>query len=98
MTITKIKRIASTNRFHVYADEQWCGIFLDEILALYHFKTGMEIDEDEFKEIKLENDEKVSFDMAASYLEKYVVSEKGLKDYLKKKLVKSSKFLLNPIV
>ena len=85
MTITKIKRIASTNRFHVYADEQWYGIFLDEILALYHFKTGMEIDEDEFKEIKLENDEKVSFDMAASYLEKYVVSEKGLKDYLKKK-------------
>ena len=85
MIITKIKRIASTNRFHVYADDEWCGIFLDEVLALYHFKTGMEIDEDEFKEIKLENDEKVSFDMAASYLEKYVVSEKGLKDYLKKK-------------
>ena len=85
MTITKIKRIGSTNRFHVYVDEKWSGIFLDEILAFYHFKTDMEIDEDEFKTIKSENDEKVAFDMAVSYLEKYVVSEKGLKDYLKKK-------------
>ncbi len=85
MIITKIKRIASTNRFHLYVDEVWNGIFLDEILARYGFKTGQEIDEEEFKEIKSENDEKVSFDMAVSYLEKYVVSEKGLKDYLKKK-------------
>lgn len=85
MTITKIKRIGNTNRFHVYVDEKWSGIFLDEILAFYHFKTDMEIDEDEFKTIKSENDEKVAFDMAVSYLEKYVVSEKGLKGYLKKK-------------
>lgn len=85
MTITKIKRIGNTSRFHVYVDDDWSGIFLDEILAFYHFKTDMEIDEDEFKKIKEENDQKVSFDMAVSYLEKYVVSEKGLKDYLKKK-------------
>lgn len=85
MTITKIKQIGSTNRFHVYVDEKWSGIFLDEILAFYHFKTDMEIDEDEFKTIKSENDEKVAFDMAVFYLEKYVVSEKGLKAYLKKK-------------
>lgn len=85
MTITKIKRIASTCRFNVYVDGKYCGVFLDEILATYKLKTDQEIDEDEFKKIKEENDEKVSFDMAASYLEKYVVSEKGLKDYLKKK-------------
>lgn len=85
MTITQIKRIGSTNRFHLYVDGSWNGIFLDEILAFYHLKTGMDIDEDEFREIKLENDQKVAFDMAVSYLEKYVVSEKGLKDYLKKK-------------
>lgn len=85
MIITKIKRIGSTNRFHIYIDEQWAGIFLDEILAMYHFKTGMEIDEEQFKVIKEENDEKVAFDMAVGYLEKYVVSEKGVSDYLKKK-------------
>ena len=85
MTITKIKRIGATNRFHVYADEKWAGVFLDEILARYEFKTGAEIDDATFKKIKAENDERVAFDMAVYYLEKYVVSEKGLKDYLKKK-------------
>ncbi len=85
MTITKIKRIGSTNRFHVYADEAWAGIFLDEMLVKHQIKTGADFDEAEFAEIKRENDERVAFDMAVSYLEKYVVSEKGLKDYLKKK-------------
>ena len=85
MIISKIKRIGATNRFHVYIDEQWAGVFLDEILAKYAFKTDGEIDEEEFKVIKAENDERVSFDMAVGYLERYVVSEKGLKDYLKKK-------------
>ena len=54
MIITKIKRIASTNRYHLYADEQWQGIFLDEILAIYKLKTDQEIDEDEFAKIKKE--------------------------------------------
>ncbi len=85
MVITKIKRIGSTNRFNVYVDEQYCGIFLDEILATYKLKTDMEVDEIQFKEIKQENDERVAFDLAVSYLEKYNVSEKGLKDYLKRK-------------
>ena len=85
MTITKIKRIGSTNRFHVYADEAWAGIFLDEMLVKHQIKTDADFDEAEFAEIKRENDERVAFDMAVSYLEKYVVSEKGLKDYLKKK-------------
>lgn len=85
MIITKIKRIGSTNRFHIYVNEEYCGIFLDEILVRYKIKTQMVIDEDEFKEIKFENDQRVAFDMAVDYVEKYVVSEKGIKDYLKKK-------------
>ena len=85
MTITKIKRIANTNRFHIYVDDKWNGIFLDEILAVYGLKTGQELDDEEFAKIKSENDRKVAFDMATSYIEKYVVSEKGIKDYLKKK-------------
>ena len=85
MKITKIKRIASTSRYHVYTDEKYCGIFLDEILARYNLKTDVEYDEDNLKKIKAENDEKVSFDMAVGYIEKYRVSEKGIKDYLKKK-------------
>ena len=85
MIITKIKRISTTNRFHLYIDEKWSGIFLDETLAFYKLKTGQEIDEEDFKKIKLENDQKVAFDMAISYLEKYSVTRKGVSDYLKKK-------------
>lgn len=85
MIITKIKRIGATSRFNLYVDEEYCGVFIDEILATYKLKTDMEIDEADFKQIKEENDKGVAFDMAASYVEKYNVSEKGLKDYLKRK-------------
>lgn len=84
-TITKIKQIGRTNRYHVYVDEKWAGIFIDVTLATYKMKTGGQFDEEEFDRIKAENDASVSFDMATSYMEKYVVSEKGIKDYLKKK-------------
>ncbi|MBR1890723.1 MAG: RecX family transcriptional regulator [Clostridia bacterium] len=85
MIITKIKQIARTNRYHIYLDDQWFGIFMDETLAMNKLKTGQEIDKDEIEQIKRENDKKLSFDMAVSYMEKYVVSSKGIKDYLKKK-------------
>lgn len=85
MTITKIKRIGNTSRFHVYADEQFAGIFLDEILVTYKFAVGKDFDNKEFQKIKAENDVRVCFDMAASYVEKYNTSQKGIKDYLKKK-------------
>lgn len=90
MIVTKIKRIAGTSRFNVYVDEKWSGIFLDEVLARYKIATNQEWDEDEFKQIKEENDRKVAFDLAASYMEKYVVSEKGIRDYLKKKAFSGS--------
>lgn len=87
MIITQIKRIGNSTKFNLYVDENWAGVFADEILARYHLKTDQEIDEEAFAEIKKENDEKVAFDMAVGYLEKYVVSEKGIRDYLKKKNV-----------
>lgn len=85
MTITKIKQIAKTNRYHVYVDDKWYGIFLDETLAICKIKTGDDFDNTTLDKIKLENDKKLSFDMAVSYMEKYMVTEKGVKDYLRKK-------------
>lgn len=85
MTISQIKRIGNSNRFHVYADDTWAGVFLDETIVKHQIAKGREFDEKEFAKIKAENDSKVAFDMAVGYVEKYVVSEKGLKDYLKKK-------------
>ena len=85
MIITKIKQIAKTNRYHIYADDKWFGIFLDETLAFHKIKTGDDFEESVLEKIKFENDKKLSFDMAVSYMEKYIVTEKGVKDYLRKK-------------
>lgn len=85
MIITKIKQIGKTNRYHVYVDEEWFGIFLDETLAMQHLRTNQEIEDEKMLEIKKENDERISFALATSYMEKYVTSEKGIRDYLKKK-------------
>ena len=85
MVITEIKKTKNAMRYHLYVDDTFFGIFLDEILAKYKLKTEQEIEKEELDEIKKENDEKLAFDMALSYLEKYNVSTKGLKDYLKKK-------------
>lgn len=85
MTITEIKKIGNGGKYHVYVDEVYFGIFIDEILAKYQLHTGQEIDKERLYEIKEENDERLSFDMGLGYLEKYMVTEKGLRDYLKKK-------------
>ena len=87
MTITEIKKTKNAMRYHVYVDDRFFGIFLDETLAKTGLKTGQEIDEEELFAIKKENDKKLAFEMALSYLEKYSVSTKGLKDYLKKKQI-----------
>lgn len=87
MTITEIKKTTNSMRYKLYVDDKFIGFFIDEILAKYHLKTGQEIGEDEFKEIKKENDGKLAFDMALGYLEKYNVSGSGLKNYLKRKML-----------
>lgn len=85
MTIEKLKRIGNTNRFHVYGNGGYVGIFLDEILVKYAIKSGAEFEDATFAKIKAENDARVSFDLAAGYLEKYVVSRRGIEQYLRRK-------------
>lgn len=85
MTITEIKKTKNAMRYHLYVDDKFFGIFLDEILAKYALKTGQEIEKEDLEEIKKENDGKLAFLMAISYLEKYNASKKGIVDYLKKK-------------
>lgn len=85
MIITEIKKTKNAMRYHLYVDDKFFGIFLDEILAKYALKTGQEIEKEDLEEIKKENDGKLAFLMSISYLEKYNASKKGIVDYLKKK-------------
>lgn len=84
MRITEIKKSKQGLKYHLYVDGEFFGVFLDEILAKYNIKTGDEVDEN-FYAVKKENDEKLCFLTAVTYLEKYNVSTKGLKDYLFRK-------------
>ena len=90
MQITEIKKSKQNMKYHLYVDDVFFGVFLDEILAKYSLKTGQEIEEEKLYAIKEENDEKLAFLMAVTYLEKYNVSTKGLKDYLYRKGFKKS--------
>ncbi len=90
MKITEIKKSKQNMKYHLYVDDVFFGVFLDEILAKYELKTGQEIESEELYAIKEENDEKLSFLTATTYLEKYNVSTKGLKDYLYRKGFKKS--------
>ena len=85
MIITEIRKTKNAMRYHLYIDDKFYGIFLDETLARYSLKTGQEIDSEFLNSIKEENDGHLAFQMALSYLEKYNVSKKGIKDYLKRK-------------
>lgn len=90
MIITEIKKSKQPMKYHLYVDDVFFGVFLDETLAKYNLKTGQEIDEDLLYGIKEENDEKLAFLTAVSYLERYNVSTKGLKDYLYRKNFKKN--------
>ena len=90
MRITEIKKSKQNMKYHLYVDDVFFGVFLDEILAKYALKTGQEMESEELYAIKEENDEKLSFLTATTYLEKYNVSTKGLKDYLYRKDFKKS--------
>ncbi len=82
MEITEIKKIGKGNRYHLYSDSGYIGIFEAEILAKYKLKTGQDIDKESLEKIKIENGDLASFDRALSYLEKGMKTEKGIRDYL----------------
>lgn len=96
MKITEIKKSKQPMKYHLYVDDVFYGVFLDEILASYSLKTGQEIGEDRLEEIKKENDEKLAFSTAVGYIERYNVSTKGLKDYLLRK--KFSRYAIDSAV
>ena len=96
MKITEIKKSKQPMKYHLYVDDVFYGVFLDEILASYSLKTGQEIGEDRLEAIKKENDEKLAFSTAVGYIERYNVSSKGLKDYLLRK--KFSKYAIDSAV
>ncbi len=84
-TITEIKKIGKGQRYYLYLDDQFFGVYEAEILARHSLKSGQSFEEEFFEELKLENGDYACFNRGLSLLEKSMKSEKMLKDYLKEK-------------
>lgn len=80
--ITEIKKIGKGERYYLYLDNEFFGVYEAEILARYSLKTGETYDEDFFEKLKIENGDYACFNRGLSILGKSMKTEKMLRDYL----------------
>lgn len=84
-TITEIRKIGKGQRYYLYLDDEFFGVYEAEILARHCLRTGQSFDESFFEDLKLENGDYACFNRGLSLLEKSMKSEKMVKDYLREK-------------
>ena len=84
-TITEIKKIGKGERYYLYLDDEFFGIYEAEILAKKGLKTGQSFNEKFFEELQIENGNFACFNRGLKVLEKSMKTEKMLCDYLKQK-------------
>ncbi len=85
MQITEIKKIGRGDRYSIFIDGVFDGTLEAEILVKHKLKTGDEIDEEQWRQIKLENGKLSAFSRAVGYIEKSLKTQKQLQTYLKEK-------------
>ena len=85
MQITEIKKIGRGDRYSIFIDSVFDGTLEAEILVKHKLKTGDEIDEEQWRQIKLENGKLSAFSRAVGYIEKSLKTQKQLQTYLKEK-------------
>lgn len=80
--ITEIRKIGKGQRYYLYLDDEFFGVFESEILARYCLKSGDEKDDEFFESLKIENGNYACFNRGLGVLEKSMKTEKMLRDYL----------------
>lgn len=85
MQITEIKKIGRGDRYSIFIDDVFDGTLEAEILVKHKLKTGDEIGEEQWRQIKLENGKLSAFSRAVGYIEKSLKTQKQLQTYLKEK-------------
>ncbi len=84
-TITEIKKVGKGERYKLFLDDEFFGIYEAEILARYSLKTGESYDEGFFETLMLENGDYACFNRGLLSLEKSSKTKKMLIQYLKEK-------------
>ncbi len=83
--ITEIQKIGKGERYKLFLDDDFYGIFEAEILAKHHLKSGESYEDEFFEELTKENGDYACFNRSLSLLEKSMKSEKMLRNYLREK-------------
>ncbi|MBQ8908678.1 MAG: regulatory protein RecX [Clostridia bacterium] len=83
--VTEIKKIGRGDRYKLFLDDEFVGVYEAEILARYCLKTGQSFDEDFFEKLAIENGDYACFNRGLNALEKSMKTKKMLRDYLREK-------------
>ncbi|MBE7073934.1 MAG: regulatory protein RecX [Clostridiales bacterium] len=83
--ITELKKIGKGERYKLFLDEEFVGIYEAEILARHCLKTGQSFDEKFFDALAIENGDYACFNRGLNAIEKSMKTKKMLRDYLREK-------------
>lgn len=83
--ITEIQKIGKGERYRLYLDGEFFGIYEAEILAKHCLKSGQEFEDEFFSNLAIENGDYACFNRGLNAIEKSMKTKKMLKDYLREK-------------
>ena len=83
--ITEIKKVGRGERYKLFLNDEFVGVYEAEILARHCLKTGQTFDDEFFQSLAIENGDYACFNRGLNALEKSMKTKKMLKDYLREK-------------
>ena len=84
-TITEIKKIGRGDRYKLFLNDEFVGVYEAEILARYCLKSGQSFEDEFFEKLAIENGDYACFNRGLNALEKSMKTKKMLRDYLREK-------------
>ena len=83
--ITEIKKVGKGERYKLFLDDEFVGVFEAEVLARYCLRTGQSLEDEFFEKLTIENGDYACFNRGLNALEKSMKTKKMLRDYLRQK-------------
>ncbi len=82
MQITGLKQKGKSEEYYLEIDGEKKGTLQLEVIFKHHLKVGVELDENDYANIKNESDRITCFSKALAYISSRLKTEKQMKDYL----------------
>ena len=93
MKISEMVRRGKSEVYKIFVDEKFYCLLTAEVIIKNKLKTGQDIDEQTFLEMKKQSDKLLSRDIALSYIEKGMKTQKQVADNLRQKGIDESAIL-----